>query len=497
MRKLLFLVLVAVSSQAAVIRGVVLENMSGRPLARTQVTLAPVPGSPGPTLAVRTNLYGNFDFSALPAGTYLLSAARAGFAPVEYGQKEFRSAARPIVLEESTPAFLEIRMKRFGAIAGTVQDENDVGIPDVNVVAYRDTRPPQLAGRATTDDRGMYRVSGLPPGRYLVRTAAKQFEDGGYVPTFSKQSANVEEALPVDTSLDELSDNANVKALAGTLLNLAGSVVVQPRQAVTVTLASDMGRETRVTSSEFQFGPVAPGQYELFAETDAHSGMLGSYMPLPMDRDRTDIRLALSPIADTQFLIRDEGHKAVDASGVQALARRKDLAGAGPAQTLHIDASRAFLGPGRWELMLAPMPDRYVSGFSGPDYERSERKRVDEWNEIVVGRGYSPVMFTLASHPGSLHGTVTLSQNPAAGAMVFLEPWDAEQHKRLGDLRVTRADIRGRYQFHGLAPGDYRVMATFEYQMPEEGEMHRAEARVVKAEAGADLVQDLDLFVLP
>lgn len=500
MRSVLLLALAASALQAAVVRGAVVENMTGRPLARARVTLAPVPGSPGPTLTVRTNLNGSFEFAALPAGTYLVSAARAGFAPVEFGQKEFHSAGLPVVLEDSTPAFLEIRMKRFGAIAGTVLDENDVGIPDTNVLAYRDTRPPQLVARAAADDRGVYRISGLPPGRYLVRSAAKQFEDGGYVPTFSKQSVNVEEAQPVEARLDELTDDASVRLIAGALFNLSGSVIVTPRQSVTVTLVSDMGRETQVTSSDFHFDNLAPGQYELFAETDARSGMLGTYAQISLDRERSDVRLALTPVPDTSFYIRDDGRKPLKGASVKVLARRKDLAGEGPVQTLNVsgnpNGNRIFLGPGHWELMMAPMTDHYVSGFAGPAYERSERRRADGWNEIIVGAGYAPVMFGLASDPGSVHGAVTVDQNPAIGAMVFLEPWDAEQHKRTGEVRTARADVRGHYQFHGLAPGEYRVMATFEYQMPDEAEMDRAETRVVKAEAAADLAQDLDLFAI-
>jgi hypothetical protein len=496
MRRLLLLALAASALPAATIRGVVLENMTGRPLARTRVALAPVPGSPGPTLAVRANLNGSFEFSALPAGEYLVSAAREGFAPVEYGQKEFRSAGQPVVLEEGALASLEIRMKRFGAIAGTVLDENDVGIPDTKVVAYRDTRPPQLVGHAAADDRGVYRISGLAPGRYLVRSAAKQFEDGGYAPTFSKQSGTVEEAQPVEARLDELTDDANVRVLPGALLSLSGSIFVTPSQTVTVTLASDMGRETAVTSSEFRFDNLAPGQYELFAETGSRSGIWGAYTQLVLEHDRTDFRLALTPGQDTLFYVRDDSSKPVTTATAKVLARRKDLAGEGPVQTLRIASNRAFLGPGHWELMMAPMPDHYVSGFAGPANERSERTRVDGWNEITVGGGYTGVVFTLASDPGSLHGTVTQGQDAAAGAMVFLEPWDAGQRKRAGEVRTARTDVRGRYQFRGLAPGDYRVMATFEYQMPEEAEMDRAEARVVKAEAGTDLAQDLDLFVI-
>ncbi|MGB9454756.1 MAG: carboxypeptidase-like regulatory domain-containing protein [Bryobacteraceae bacterium] len=501
MRILLLLALAASALHAATIRGVVLENMTGRPLARTRVSLAPVPGSFGPTVTARTSLNGSFEFSPVPAGTYLVSAARTGFAPVEYGQKEFRSAGRPVVVDESTPAFLEIRMKRFGAIAGTVLDENDVGIPDTNVVAYRDTRPPQLAGHALTDDRGMYRIWGLPPGRYLVRSAAKQFEDGGYVPTFSKQSAAVEDAQPVEARLDELTDDATVRVMPGALLNLSGSVLVTPRQSATVTLVSDMGRQTFPTSSEFRFDNLAPGQYELFAETEPRSGMLGAYTQLSLDRDRSDIRLALVPIADTLLYIRDDGRKPLKSAAMKVLARRNDLAGEGPVQTMPagsgFSGTRVFLGPGHWELMMAPMTDRYVAAFYGPAYERSERRRPDGWNEIIVGAGNGAVDFALASDPGSLLGTVTTGQDPVVGAMVFLEPWDAKQHKRDGEVRTARADIRGHYRFQGLAPGDYRVMATFEYQMPDEAEMDCAETRVVKAEAGTDLAQDLNLFVIP
>ncbi len=500
MRRLLLLALAASALHAATIRGVVLENMTGRPLARTRVALEPVPGSHGPTVTTRTSMSGSFEFSPVPAGTYLVTAARTGFAPAEYGQKEFRSAGRPVVVDDCTPAFLEFRLKRFGVIAGTVLDENDVGIPDTNVVAYRDTRPPQLVGHAITDDRGMYRIWGLPPGRYLVRSAAKQFEDGGCAPTFSKQSAAVEDAQAVDAWLDELTDDATIRVMPGALLSLSGSVVVASRQSVTVTLVSDMGRETFATSSEFHFANLGPGQYELFAETEPRSGMLGAYMQLSLDRDRSDIRLALSPIADTLLYIGDDGNRPLKSATMKVLARRKDLAGEGPVQTVPASdgdgGTRVFLGPGHWELMMVPMTDRCVAAFSGSVYERSGRGRPDGWNEIAVGGNFTAAAFRLSTDPGSLQGTVTTGQDPVVGAMVFLEPWDVEQHKRDGEVRTVRADIHGHYRFQGLAPGDYRVMATFEYQMPDEAEMDCAGTRVVKAEAGTTLTQDLELFII-
>ena len=124
MSKCLLLALAAGAIHAAIIRGVVVENQTGKPLARTLVTVQPVSGTPGQALATRTNLYGAFEFPPVPAGAYLITAARGGFAPWQYGQKNFKSSGVPIVLEDTAVTFLDIRLKRFGAISGTVEDEN-------------------------------------------------------------------------------------------------------------------------------------------------------------------------------------------------------------------------------------------------------------------------------------------------------------------------------------------------------------------------------------
>jgi hypothetical protein len=61
---------------------------------------------------------------------------------------------------------------------------------------------------------------------------------------------------------------------------------------------------------------------------------------------------------------------------------------------------------------------------------------------------------------------------------------------------MTRTDVRGQYDFYGLAPGNYRVFGTFEYQMPDTAAMDLARARVVKVDEGQDQASDLDLYVI-
>jgi hypothetical protein len=68
MRNWLLPALAATALHAGVIRGVVVENQTGKPLSRAVVTLKPLPGSGGVALTARTNTYGVFDFPPVPGG---------------------------------------------------------------------------------------------------------------------------------------------------------------------------------------------------------------------------------------------------------------------------------------------------------------------------------------------------------------------------------------------------------------------------------------------
>ena len=171
---LLILLCGAVSLHAAVLRGSVVEAQTGKAAARALVAVHPVTGTPGATQAVRTNGYGRFQFPAMPAGAYIVSVVRKGFAPVQYGQKQWNAAGTPVTLQESEETVVRIALPRFGAITGRISDEADVGLVEHDVIAYRNTRPPELVAKAVTDDRGMYRIFGLEPGIYLVRSTAKE-----------------------------------------------------------------------------------------------------------------------------------------------------------------------------------------------------------------------------------------------------------------------------------------------------------------------------------
>jgi protocatechuate 3,4-dioxygenase beta subunit len=495
MRRLLLAALCCCGAHAAVIRGVVLDRSTGRPLARSLVTLRPVEGVGGTPQSARANRGGQFTFT-VSAGMYLLRATRDGFAPFQYGQNDWKSTGKPMSMEQDGSLYLDIRLRRYAAISGTVLDENEIGIPDQKVIAYPARRPLQVAASAITDDRGIYRIHGLEPGTYYVRAAARQLEDGsGLLPTFHKETMVVEESMTVDVDLDQQADDIDIHPLPGKLFRVRGKVIAQPPGPVTVSLISDVGRVQTTTSGTFVFEQVAPGNYQLIAEADDpySRGKLGAFQEIALENDK-EVQVPLNSWRETEFRMQDEKGNRLDPGTAKITARRKDPDGGGHPEVLKLENGRAALGPGRWEMSVVPPAGYYPVEITGAGLPDSQSGRADGWNEVVL-RGFDAITIKLSSRPASIHGMVSgTGHDPAPGAPVYLEAFDKDTGKRLAELRTTRSDLRGQYHFNGLAPGLYRILGTFEYEKPDSDAMEAAGARALTLSEATDAAQDLDLY---
>ena len=416
----------------------------------------------------------------------MVTFSRPGFAASEYGQKEWKSAGYPIFLEEPAAAFLQMRLRRLGAISGTVLDEEEIGMPDHEVAVYRDKRPPELIGRVKTDDRGVYRMGGLMPGSYLARTVGKHYDEGDYLPTFHRESQEIADAQGAQVMLDEQVNNINLKPKAGRLVTIEGSVLGGFGDPL-ITVVSDTGRVEQ-RGHAFRFEHMPPGQYEIYVQLEGES--LGGYADLAAIKDlnRVSIQLVEASVS-FQF-------SGASAREVQVLTRKKDLAGTGPIIRYPLGTQSTVLAPGRWEFMLSVPPNLYPSTVQGPRYRNNPRERPDGWIEMLITRPTS-IRYFLSNKSASITGGVTTSgREPVAGAPVFLETWDPVERKRVVDLRETRTDLRGQYRFTGLAPGTYRILSTFEYRSPDSESMDAAGAKEIRVVEAQSPQLDLDLYVI-
>jgi hypothetical protein len=137
-----------------VITGRVVADSTGDPIRNARVSLFP---ETPPAAIVTTDANGRFSFVA-PAGRYRMQAAKTGF-------------ARGDATTAASGAPLEVRLKKGAAISGTILDEAGDPVIGVQVAALTSTasqaRDTTLA-TGYTDDRGEYRLAGLPDGRFAV-----------------------------------------------------------------------------------------------------------------------------------------------------------------------------------------------------------------------------------------------------------------------------------------------------------------------------------------
>lgn len=161
---------------------VVVDEPNGPPIARATVTLW-IPGDSLSRRDISTDETGRFAFTNLPAGSFTLMAAKAAYVTTYYGAKRPGSTVGvPIALGDGQPAArVTLRIPRGGVITGTIADEAGRPLPGVVArlsrvtMSANGTRTYASSSvgsfiRTSTDDRGMYRIFGLPPGEYVVST---------------------------------------------------------------------------------------------------------------------------------------------------------------------------------------------------------------------------------------------------------------------------------------------------------------------------------------
>jgi hypothetical protein len=189
MIRLLLIVALATSQQnrdttrpqvgTASLSGVVMtDGPNSEPVRRALVTLV-VNGDTGRQRQTSTDDRGRFSFAALPAGNAQVIASKPSYVTTYYGARSPGSTQGvPVALTNGQASAINVRLARGGVIAGTVSDESGRPMPGVGVRVQLITTSSSgqrsfrsaTAGALvpTTDDRGAFRIYGLPAGTFVV-----------------------------------------------------------------------------------------------------------------------------------------------------------------------------------------------------------------------------------------------------------------------------------------------------------------------------------------
>ena len=286
----------------AIIRGRVV-SAEGTPVRRAQVRAQA--GELRANRLVSTDAQGRFEFKDLPAGRWNLTASKAGFMTLRYGQHRAFEAGTPLEISDGQLMDkADFTLPRGAAITGRVFDEfgDAVANARVQVLRYQmvqgTRRLNPTGGGDQSDDTGAYRIYGLAPGDYYVSATLRgnngPFDDQNgdttsYASTYYPGTGNVSEAQRITLGIGQEQPNVNfalqpvrtVKisgmALGSNGTALANGIVsLAPADAGAGGFAVFGGNGGRVRADgSFTIANVSPGSYTLTAVAGGFGGGRG------------------------------------------------------------------------------------------------------------------------------------------------------------------------------------------------------------------------------
>jgi len=407
-------------------------------------------------ISAYTDARGAFRMEA-PAGAYALGAERPGYAFTWYGQRVWNGRGTPIVLDQDGRFGAEIRLHRLGAITGEIRDENGAGLWDFPVAVYHDTRPLQLAAQGKSDDRGVFRIAGLSPGRYLLRTGYQELgEEGGYLPTFYGGSIAAESAQSIEVQLDAEVEGLVLTPQTGHLLRLKGKVTFPGSNLV--RLYGDVEALSSVVDNagSFSFERLAPGSYYLAAESKISGDYVTAYQRLWLKSDLEDIQLEGAPAPLLQLRCRAPGGRPPGALPASVSLMRIVPAGESRAEQVRCGSS-ARLAPGTWRMRASTPAGFYLQALTlhGRPLNSPEL-------EALPGE-HLELEAAFSDKPATVEGKLLdANQQPVPEATIYLRAADSALQQRLAAAPSARTGADGSFLIRGLPPGRYLAAVSLD-----------------------------------
>ena len=276
----------------AVIRGRVVTADTGTPVRRAQVRA--VAANSRDNRLVTTDEQGNFELRDLPGGRWAVTASKAGFVTMSFGQRRPFEAGRPIeIADAEVMERVNLVLPRGAAINGRLLDEFGDPVARARVQALRyqlvqgTRRLTPIGVTAQSDDRGAFRLYGLMPGEYYVSALlrAVRVDDPddatSYAPTYYPGTGGVTQAQPVtlavaaEASISFALMPVRTARVSGRVLSSTGGPLSNGRVMLMAADSTGLppaafGSGGRVgADGTFTLSNVAPGSYTLTALSGA------------------------------------------------------------------------------------------------------------------------------------------------------------------------------------------------------------------------------------
>ena len=484
--------------KVAVITGRVFAEDGGHPLAKATLSLRSKTARPQDLpRTVRTDSRGEYTFRDIEAGQYMLRAIRNGYIPRNYGQKttsSFRRGTSLSVAPGQVVDGVDFHLIQAGVVEGRVVDQDNEPLERVQAMlsGYRSRggkRQLLPFGQDETDDRGQFRIFGIPPGTYLLAASPRPFAalTGGaerpFPPTYYPGVLRVEEAATVQVAAGAEVGGFNITLIEALTYNVSGRVLTpegKPAHSVWIMsmkesvkdVTSMMAPNTKTDlQGEFKVSGLLPGRHRLYARAGGgENAQMASAAVDVVDQDLSGLTLVLGKGAEITGRIVVEG----EASAVDWRRISLNMVPTGNITQMSFGGSGAQVNEdftfkisnrpeGTYRLVARlPTGSHYVSSIRVEGQDITDRPIELRNNNRLDG-----VEIHISSKGAQLSGIVEQAEKRevAAGATVLVFAADP-QHRGLHSrfTRTTQTDQRGQFTLQGLAPAEYLVCALTDHE---------------------------------
>lgn len=528
-------------SKTGAISGRVITE-SGQPLINVIVYVRPATPEGVPVTSTATNRDGVFKVTGLERGSYSVSASLPSYIPKS-------SNAGPAV--HNVGDSVTLVLIKGGVVTGTVT--NSKGDPvagvGVRVEMLRDEGGRDIGpGRSfdnVTDDRGVYRVYGVPTGTYVVASGGSvAYSPTGVnayandLPTYAP-SSNREGADEISVRAgEESSVDIRYRGERGSTISGLVSGYGKERGAwVTLTSIAERGPRWDVyfeaSRGEFAFEGIPDGDYHLAATTAGNRndhGVSESIVLNVRGADIEGINLTAAPLASVTgrvvlAALKTPPPECTDTrqpplSDVSVTAHHRVAEGTKKKPQFVWRARGASPNPqGNLTLQALPANEYYFGvrfsveqwylqsiAFAPPNGKPTDVSRT--WTTLKPADQLSGLTVTLAQGGALVRGNFTLAEGQTVPEKLTVYLVPAETEKAEDALRYFAAPVnsQGAFWLHYVAPGRYWLVAqpgtddtrydVNKVRLPDGGELRsslRHTAEQAKTEIELKPCQDITL----
>jgi large repetitive protein len=445
---------------------------------------------------------GYYQITGLAPGPYQVWTLTPGFVAETQGLAYFPysgSIKNVLLSADEHVSNIDLKLIRGGVITGrvtnaenkpVVEERISLQLVDENGAARFGSLGSFNEQMQRTDDRGIYRIYGLSPGRYKVSVGydpsdgmlrGRRYQQTFYPGTYDESKASVielKEGGEVENIDLKLGNAVQTYSVSGRVINAETRLPIaragvrftpmQPEQRGQPSPSMGIQADDR---GEFSFDGFGPGRYSVVPNSEYYGGNFYGepvYFEV-VDKDVNGLELKAVSGLSLSGVISAEGLVTRDLlamlPGLTVYARSESssrAAGVGGRAVVGADGSFQITGlkPGRVSINV------FTSGrtVSQPTVARIERQGLGLGQSFELQESISGLGVVLNYGTGVIRGIVTFAGGePPPDARMFVNL----SREGTRDGNGAQVDARGHFLIKNLAPGTYEVTLNLYAQRPQ------------------------------